>query len=448
MTGSFAGVLLLWMAHLLPMEGMKVHIYQSLPLLESEFIDSQVMEGYEATLTGSFTDCLMLEHAIYAKEGRSALEQAMMMYRGEASEGAGWAPGTSLEAYLEGSPMAREVSYARYWHGYLVILKPLLMLSNVQTLRVLNAMVQMLMLCGLTGLCFRQRKGRLGMALAAALMLLYPFVLYFSLSLSICYYLVLAALTVQVVWGDRWKSQAGFDVFFLIVGMVTAYFDFLTYPLVTLGFPLGAAIYHSKERWRKQCGKMLRYSCFWGIGYLGFWACKWVTADILFGAGTIQDALRTIGERTHSASELSLWEGYGQVIRENISYFFHWPFYLVILAAAVGQVIGAGRGRKREKCPRLLKHPAGSIKHLAGSVKHLGGRGVKCLAERVKSRGIPCILLAALPFIWYFFTQNHSMEHSIFTCKILSITVFAVLIFIGSDVREEDGEAVESFVET
>ena len=406
--GGIIGALLLWYVHFLPTDRMQMHIYQSLPLLQKEFENSIVIEGYEATLTGSFTDCLMLENAIYYNEAHSAFEQALMMYRGEVSEGDGWAPGTSLAAYLEDAPMSREISYSRYWHGYLLILKPLLMLTNVQTLRICNAIVQSIMMCMLVGLCFRQKKGSLGVILAAALMFIYPFVLYFSFSLSICYYLVLAAVMTQVLWREKWKSQKSFCIFFMVVGMGTAYFDFLTYPLVTLGFPLGIEIYCSEKRWTKKCGEMLQYLFHWFAGYIGMWAMKWVISDVVFGAGTIKDALTAIGERTQSAVEQSVWQGYAQVLEKNLSYYINIPFLFIVMGIVLWQIAGLGK----EWC--------------SGDEKKRG-----YLLGVLMNQAIPCMLLALLPFIWYIVTQNHSMEHSVYTCKIVSITVFAVFIFIS-----------------
>ena len=122
--GVVAGLLLLLLVYCIPVSPMKVHIRQSLPMLEKEFSDSELLEGYPGSLTGSFTDCLMLENAIYTSDEHTTLEQILRMYRGESGTGDGWAPGNSLADYAWDARQPREVEYARYWHGYLVVLKP------------------------------------------------------------------------------------------------------------------------------------------------------------------------------------------------------------------------------------------------------------------------------------------------------------------------------------
>ncbi len=148
LAGTAAGVLLLLMVYCLPVGAMREHVCQSLPMLQREFETENLIVEYPGTFLGTYTDCLMLENAIYQSEDHSMLEQALCMYRGESGTGAGWAPGYSLVDYLEGRPQPAEVTYSRYWHGYLVVLKPLLLLTSFTTLRLMAAWGQLLLLGG------------------------------------------------------------------------------------------------------------------------------------------------------------------------------------------------------------------------------------------------------------------------------------------------------------
>ena len=143
-----AGVLLLLMTYCLPVENMREHVRQSLPMLQREFETENLIQEYPGTFMGAYTDCLMLENAIYQSEDHSVLEQTLCMYRGESGTGAGWAPGYSLVDYLEGTTQPAEVTYSRYWHGYLVVLTPLLLVTTFTTLRLIAAWVQLLLLGG------------------------------------------------------------------------------------------------------------------------------------------------------------------------------------------------------------------------------------------------------------------------------------------------------------
>ena len=193
--------------------------------------------------------------------------------------------------------------------------------------------------------------------------------------------------------------------FFLAAGMLTSYFDFLTYPLVTLGFPLCVYLYLNRESGKRELMHIAAYSAEWGIGYMGFWAMKWILTDILTGSSTISDGLRTILERTQTAGEASRTAGFAEVIKMNGSVYGNRAFGLLILGIFIWL---AGRSYKRRKtvCRDSIIH-AGII-----------------------------LLVALYPFVWFFCTQNHSQEHWIFTCKIFSVTVFAGICAAGRLCRE------------
>ena len=68
--------------------------------------------------------------------------------------------------------------------------------------------------------------------------------------------------------------------FFLIVGILTSYFDFLTYPVVTLGIPLCCYFLLESDRLWNNIKRLTGFSVSWAIGYAGMCAAKWVIADL------------------------------------------------------------------------------------------------------------------------------------------------------------------------
>lgn len=394
--GSIAGFGALMLVHFLPTKPMKEHVYWSLEMIEKEFGNELLVTGYPATMTGNFTDCLMLEHAVYQSEDHSVLEQAMRMYRGESYQGEedGWQPGRSLSDYLKGVPQPREVEYGRYWHGYLVILKPLLLLTSFNTIRLLNSALQLFMAgCVVAGLCKKNASD-----LAAGFLLALPFLFflssYASLSLSICLYLMLAFLLIQlrldvVLWEKR-----RYGYFFLFSGMASSYFDFLTYPLVTLVFPLCVYLYlHDDCGGKHGVFRMFEYSLRWLEGYMGLWAMKWILTDALTGSSVIRDAVDTLKTRTHSADGYSRIGGFFSVVWKNIQPYNNWGYVLI---AGIGFAL------------------------LAGGMVRYGVRWQN------RAKTVPYILLALYPFGWFFAAQNHSAEHWQFTCRIMACSVFAL----------------------
>ena len=394
--GTLLGILLLWAVFLLPTDRMFTHVAQSMPLLEREYADSQVILGYPATLTGTFTDCIMLLNAIYENPERDSMEQIMYMYRPESSMGEGWSPGISLSDYMNGASGQRELEYARYWHGYLVFLKPLLWLTNVNSIRLMASVFQLLLVGGVLHACLKRKEEGLGLAYLFSVPFFYFLSMYASFSLSICFYILSIALLVQLKWNDKMEQKEVYPYFFLIVGMATAYFDFLTYPITTLVFPLCVCAYLCSDKGWKKMGPIVTYCFQWGMGYLGLWAMKWIVTDVFWGENIIKDAISTIFQRTGTAGTQSRLSGWLYVLSKNCEPFLNWGYFLLMLLC-----LGFGIW--------MLVHQRRSL-----------DKGL--LLEKLIITGLACI-----PLMWFMVTGNHSSEHYVFTCKNVAAMVFPVL---------------------
>ncbi len=393
------GLLLLLLVHLLPTETMRQNVYWSMDMISAEFRNELVVDGYRSTLTGNFTDCLMLEYAVYSNNEHSVWEQILHMYRSETNnienDPNGWEPGRSLKDYLEGVPQPCEVEYGRYWHGYLIVLKPLLMFTSFNTLRLLNAALQLIGI-GFVIMGFTRKKAE---PLATAFLFSLPFMFFIStfasLSLSICLYLLIFALLAQLKCDNVLYEHKIYYLFFLITGIATAYFDFLTYPLITLAFPLCVYLYFHGEDFKNRVIKSLAFCMEWSIGYLGMWSSKWILCDLFTDSSTIKDAIATILLRTQSADGTS--NGLIEVLKMNLSPFMNRSYLLLIVIAIIlGVIFFFKNGIKN------------SLKNVKGALLYF--------------------VIALSPFLWYLATQNHSLQHWPYTCRIVSVTVFAGIL--------------------
>lgn len=406
--GTIIGFLALWTVHLLPTEKMHENVERSMTMLQREFDNSQKIIDYEASLAGTFTDCLMLEHAIYKNAEHSLLEQMLCMYRGETAEGDYWVPGFSLRDYVYGVEQPREVEYARYWHGYLVVLKPLLLFTYFNSMRVSGGIVQYIAIALIFWLCMKRKENFLGMGFVVSMPFMFQFTMYFSLSLSICFYIMVGLVLVQLWQHDNWNKNKYYPYFFFIGGMLTAYFDFLTYPLVTLAYPLCICLCINKEAWKTSLKKLIGYSVEWGTGYFLLWANKWMITDVLLHKNTIKDGLETILTRVDTAENRSKIIGFFYVIKRNLSTYQSFGF--VFLALGILMVLGWWIFRNKE----LFK-----------------------VKERVLSA--MCVFgIALFPFAWFFITQNHSEQHYMYTCKIFAICAFATVSAVGKLLQVEE----------
>ena len=175
-----------------------------------------------------------------------------------------------LIAYaLHQNPPCYRVTYARYWHGYQLWLKPLLYFTDYHGIRIFVGTVQII----LTALLLW---GPLGKMTGKLLLLLLPVCGALLRPAMVCmeYMSLYSIIIISAVSFAQTETMR--MVFFGCRGWTVAYFDYLTYPIVSLGILLLLygimQPYHSWE--------FVKYSFAWGIGYAGMWACKWILATI------------------------------------------------------------------------------------------------------------------------------------------------------------------------
>ena len=172
---SWAALFLLLLgACALPGEPVRRNLARSVPGLQQEGMYPEYF-GFKLFQMDNYTDTIMLFEAASADE-TDPLTAAMTNTAYNIDNFSTLADdlGTYLEARAAGTPLPADLepfSYARYWHGYLIWLRPLLCLMPYQGVRVVQYLVLAALLAGvLWGL--RRRAGLRPMLWFAASQLL------------------------------------------------------------------------------------------------------------------------------------------------------------------------------------------------------------------------------------------------------------------------------------
>lgn len=270
------GAALLYAVYLLPTESIGLNLEDSAPVFQQEGSYPRQLNWCSSTLD-NFTDALMLLTAAY--EGKEpALDKAMNLYYELPME---QAPGVTkpVQGVLEYGSEAREVSvhrYTRYWGGYLIFLKPLLSVMNYQQIRILNQILQIGVILLLILLLKRSGCGWFILPLLITLGLLPLLVNAQSLTYSDVFYITMGGSCALVLKWKRWRGSEKLLFFFLILGILTSFFDFLTYPLVSFGIPICLYFCLEPDNSFLSSLKTLTFSGFaWSLGYAGMWSGKW-----------------------------------------------------------------------------------------------------------------------------------------------------------------------------
>jgi hypothetical protein len=322
------------------------------------------------------------------------LDRTLLAFRYNAEQnGETLTSAEGLIAYYSGNQDVKYVtnSYPRYWHGYLTIVKPLLTVMNYQSIRILNTALQNILVFLICIVLWKKQLRHLIVPWLIAWGLLVPFTIGMSLQYSSVFYVMSVAVLYLLCFHNRWRSPNACIYYFLVVGIATSYFDFLTYPLATLGIPMAfLCCLESSDGVCQDLKKIVLLSVVWGCGYVGMWASKWGLASIFTEQNVIQNAIETLLLRTShtdgTTGQFSLLEMY-------------------------------------------IRHFKGFAKNpvMVVAVIYLGYCFLRIIRNKVNlAHGVVIFgTIAVMPIVWYFVASNHSFIHWWFTCKGLVITAFS-----------------------
>lgn len=341
----------------------------------------------------NFTDSIMLMNAVYASSEPIPV-QAMTISQHAVGD---LEPYDAMVAhYVDGQAFDGSHPYYQYWHGYLVFLKPLLVFTSYQGVRILNAALQLLLLGVLLVLMYRKGLRDFILPYLAALLMIMPAAQALSLQFSSCYYMMTLGSICLLLLKDQLDQWEAF--IFLYIGIATAFFDFLTYPIATLGIP---ALFYCLIRGKMNISQALQRGikvCFsWGFGYGVMWAGKWAVGSLITGVNIFESALSKVAERSsmNAGPEYGIYDS----LYSNLLAFLRTPVAILAFALAFALLV---------RFLFQLRHSRPKLSEMAAMT-------------------FPFLILAFLPIIWYVVTANHSTIHYWFTHKALVVSAFAGL---------------------
>lgn len=388
--GIAAGLAGLFIVYLLPVEKMQTNMKASLTEFMAEGENPFLIEGLKGSSLDNYTDAIMLGSAVY-KTDMPFWQNAIRVPRSSDVEGM---PMESLNDYLTSKESSQESEYARYWHGYLLYLKPLLLFLNYIQIRIVNGCIQLSLVIWILYEFIRQGMKRGAIAYVLAILSMFPVVFPYSLQFSSVFYIGNIALLIVLKKYKKWENEEKYFYFFQIIGMCTSFFDFLTFPLFTFGIPMALCmVLLQNKKLKVRVLFLIKNGLAWGAGYILMWMGKWFAGSLITGENLWTNALGTVATRVSS-------EAYGEnagrlwaILRNGYIYFNKAG---IIFAVLIFLWLGINLWKCHEKFAWL--------------------------------KISPLIAVACMPLLWYLIASNHSYVHYWYTFRALAVSVFALTL--------------------
>lgn len=392
----FICLVLQFFAYCIPQKMIMENVLESSYLLKDGGIYTLAPDYYSLRID-TFTDSWMMNIASWSGN-EPILEKALGAYYYDfasiPTEG-GRGPWLALTEISNGNYNLQRGSYARYWHGYIFFLKLALTVMNYSDIRVLNFFILFSLFAYLFYTLANENK-QCCIPFAISIMILCPLSTFFCMAYTgvIFISLLSSIILIKQKWWD--KNRSLLYISFVVIGMLTAWIDVLSFPLLTLGIPLIFVVcYWNTTTYKDAICSVLILSICWTIGYAGMWAMKWILSSMVLGTNVVADAL---GAARVRASKQTVGD--------------HTPISLIDVIIETW---------------KILNKKAYLIMVVVGIIYTLKKWRFNIMKVHDKKKALQLLIIAIYPIGWCFAMTEHTYEHSLFTFRIWGITTFALL---------------------
>lgn len=385
--------------HFIPRQWIESNVQASVITFRKETLYPNIL-NFKLFQLDNYTDAMMLNFAISADSSRPIIS-AMLNNGQTSSDYYGVAEDVNNIVYNRYDGM-KTLPYGRYWHGYQIILRPLLCIFNYQQIRLLNYLLFSALILSITWLMVKKVGINILILFLISIMFISFPIVPLNMTLSTDFYISFFAIILILCKRESILGERAFASLFFVIGGLTSYFDLLTVPLVTLGLPLLVYIVYVNPVQKNRT--VLAGSGLWFLGFASIWSTKWVVGTLITGVNLIQDALDEaslrMSKRIFTGMEVTIPNILEFIYTYLQQYHLFWPLVslsLIILAFLVGAV-------KNWRCAKDNSY---------------------------------LLLVSLMVPAWYLVLRNHSIQHGWLTWRAMVVSVFAGLLFISQTMSLE-----------
>ncbi len=344
----------------------------------------RLIPGDPATIIDVYTESKIITELLDRNEYASSVKNAMAVFSITPKD---------FNSFINGNTNVTW-EYPRYWHGYLVGYNILFNFFDYTGVKIINLLFELVLIIGILKSMLDKNLKNYIIPFVMSLFFIHPEVIGFTLDYAPVFNVMLISVYILLKFKDKLFVNNNLIYYFMIIGMCTSFFDFLTFPLICLGAPLVfyLLLENNNLSLKEIIVKILLFACVWAIGYAGMWISKWIIASIVLNQNVVLNAFSVVSVRS-SVQGVSRFDA----LFKNILIYNNNFYYMVIMGlVGIYYII------------RLIK------------VK-------ECLTVKKLKETIPLLLICITPFLWYILVSNHSYIHYWMTYRILFVFFFAIM---------------------
>ncbi len=437
-------IALLFVTALIPQNALQKNMEKSSDYYNNHQMFDHVTDYMFLSRQDNYADCILTNIIYHIDQNNLAESILSASYYNPEDEGVQ----TSF-AYAVGSKVEPNVDYSRYWHGSMVLLRPLFIIFDIAEVRMVLGILILIMTVWFEVLLFKNHYYVFGVCYGIGLILVsvwmcafcveyaMPFVV-MSVELPVLFALLTRAYEKKEAQNDKvkrdehklgnqkadehksdnYKPEVILWAVLACAGIVTAFVDFLTTETIT--FTMAYVLYlivknrHNQMRAvKEELIYLVKSGIVWLVSYGVMIALKWVLALIVLGKDAFfnalsQAALRISGDATlgnvTGAEVVSDYERISGALWRNIGCIYPFKSTMsygtaMIFILLVGLVVF--------------------------SIWYLFREKAKSCINKV------LVMVSLIPVLRFLVLNNHSYIHFFFTYRALLVSVVVIMYILA-----------------
>lgn len=301
--------------------------------------------------------------------------------------------------------------YLRYWHGSILIIKPLLIVLTLEQIYILNALILLMLASILIILLIKKKYYSIAISIILGLIMVAIWYVPFCFEFVWTFIIMIISSIISVIIeskNSKNKNQKLYMLYF-ITGILTCFFDFLTTEIITILVPVAIVLsIRIKEKrlesLKKELIFLIKSLLLWLTAYSCMWLAKWLLASVVLKLNAMDFVKDRAMERINGeVMGLPQWKTMLLGIKEN---FF--TLYLI----------------------NILKHKKWILSSIFISLVVFLVPSIDKKSKEKMKYMLLMFIIGLIPYIRYIVLSNHSLKHSFFTFRSQLPTIMCIVLIL------------------
>ncbi|MCR5144589.1 MAG: hypothetical protein K6B67_04705 [Lachnospiraceae bacterium] len=417
---ALVAMLLMALVYCIPRDLFRTHIQESEDLIYKLQDEEKLDRDRDTFVYDTKTNIITLEEVIAPRE-QSPLKDALLAPTSNFIRDFWGDWGASLQNDMRADKYEddNKLTYPRYWHGFVLFLKPMFVFFNLTEIYYINAIVLCMLSFGCLWLIYKKCKNYM-VPFLILLGLYNPVYVARSFQLTSVFVAMIVALLLILFYGNKKGQEDKFLYVFAIDGIILAFLDFLTYPLVAFAIPLCFALIFLEKSFIEDILVCIKYGISFLLGYAGMWVMKWVLASIFTSENVMLEGFESVLHRTGTGEAAKADAMFNVPIspiaslKANLSAFMTTPTKIITIIVIISMIIVMIRALTN-----------------------------KVMDRRLVGKLFVFTLIAWSPVVWLIVLYNHCSLHPHLEWREWIITLFTVIMMIeiiSKEIKQKVGK--------